>query len=149
MKYYNEITKIVTSNPTIPNVLNATHETIIKNGWKIYQDNIPLYDSNTHYLVKTNVIVDGDYANQQYDIIQTPPEYVSEITSAQGMAMLVQMNIYETVINIISEKNDTILDIFWQKSHKWRIDSPIVSEIAQQLNIEIESFFIDASKINI
>jgi hypothetical protein len=76
-RYYKNGT--ITTRPTIPNVVNPSHETILANGWFEYIDNPPSYDSNTQRLQKTEVI-EGVV---QYEVIDLTPEEIEQNTQNQ------------------------------------------------------------------
>jgi hypothetical protein len=77
-RYYKQNT--ITTKPVIPNVINPTQETIIANGWYIYIDTAPSYDADTQKILKTDVVIDGQEALQQYVVIDLTPEEIREST---------------------------------------------------------------------
>lgn len=46
----------ITSNPSIPDVINPTHETILSHGWYEYIDIQPEYDYETERLERIGVV---------------------------------------------------------------------------------------------
>jgi hypothetical protein len=67
MKHYYK-NGVITSNPTIPNTILPTEETIIENGWYIYDENLPEYNVRTHYIEKSDILINGNVAIQTYNI---------------------------------------------------------------------------------
>jgi len=72
MTYWKD--NITTNNPTIPDVLVPSHETILANGWYVYVDNPPAYDTNTQKIERIDV-VEGV---QQYLIVDLTPEEIQQ-----------------------------------------------------------------------
>jgi hypothetical protein len=148
-KYYNPQTQESTNTPKISCVINPTHETILSNGWKEFIDIEPSYDINTEYIQRDSVTIDGDFAIQNYIILVKPIEIPQEISAAQGLAHLSVLGYYDVVKEMVNNSDDIVLKIFWERSTSWKITSQTVQSISSQLNIDLESFFIEANKINI
>lgn len=155
MIYFKE--NITTTNPIIPNVINPTKETIIENGWKIYIDNTPEYNSLSQRVEKTEVIIEGDKAIQLYNIIELTPEEIriltvpSTITNGQGKLQLLALGIYTQVESMILQASNEE-KIYWNDWDTWRRDSPIINKLAPMIWQEntdqlLDEFFIEAAKI--
>jgi hypothetical protein len=149
MKYYNPITNKITTDPNIPNVINAKYDTIISHGWKEYIDVEPEYDTNTQYLSRGNIIVDGNIATQHYIINNNPVIVPDEISAAQGISFLMTLGLYNNVEDYVNNSDDEVLKVFWNRSSTWRINSPTISQLAMDLEVDLNQFFIEANKINI
>jgi hypothetical protein len=155
-RYYKQNT--ITTKPVIPNVINPTQETIIDNGWYIYIDTAPSYDADTQKILKTDVVIDGQDAVQQYVIIDLTPEEIRErtvpqtITNGQGKLQLYALGIYEQVeAMILMAGNEE--KIYWNDWDTWRRDSPIINRLAPMIWPDdteqlLDQFFIEASKIS-
>jgi len=72
----------ITTSPTIPNVIAPSHETILANGWYVYVDNPPSYDSPTEKLVRGEVI-EGVV---QYEIVALSDGEIKERIASQNEA---------------------------------------------------------------
>jgi hypothetical protein len=83
------------------------------------------------------------------DINQSEYEDVKQITPAQGMYLLSDLGLLETVENMVLMSNDPKLTIFWQRSVFWEKSSQIIQNMANSLQIDIDEFFYHASLINI
>lgn len=149
MKYYNPTTEQITATPHITNVLNATHYTILANGWKEFIDNEPIYNAATHYITRYNVIIEGDTATQLYIIHENPIIIPDEISAAQGLAYLIQLEIYDEVLETINTLNDAVISTFWERSATWHRNSTIINNLAIMFGIDLDNFFVEANKINI
>jgi hypothetical protein len=155
-RYYKQNT--ITTKPTIPNVINPTQGTILDNGWYIYIDTPPSYDADTQKILKTDVVIDGEEALQQYVIIDLTPEEIRErtvpatITNGQGKLQLYALGIYEQVEAMILQAGNEE-KIYWNDWDTWRRDSPIINRLAPMIwpnDTEqlLDQFFIEASKIS-
>lgn len=149
MKYYNPQTGESTDRVRIPNVLNAKYDTIIAAGWKEFVDIEPAYDPETEYIQRSNVTVDGDIATQNYVIIVKPIEVPQEITATQGVAYLMQLGLYDEVEQAVLTQNDPILNVFWNRAVIWSRNSVVINNFATMLSINLDEFFIEASKITV
>jgi hypothetical protein len=150
-RYYKDGT--ITTRPTIPNVVNPSHETILADGWFEYIDNPPSYDSNTQRIQKTEVI-EGVV---QYEVIDLTAEEIRErtvpqtITNGQGKLQLLALGIYTQVEAMIEQSGDAE-KIYWNDWETWRRDSAIINRLAPIIWEEntdelLDQFFIEASKI--
>jgi hypothetical protein len=154
-RYYKQ--NNITTKPVIPNVINPTQGTILDNGWYIYIDTAPSYDVDTQKILKTDVVIDGQEAVQQYVIIDLTPEEIRErtvpatITNGQGKLQLYALGIYEQVeAMILMAGNEE--KIYWNDWDTWRRDSPIINRLAPMIWPDdteqlLDQFFIEASKI--
>ena len=121
-----------TRTPIIPNVIAPSEETILKNGWFIYIDNPPSYDSNTQRIERSNVEIVGSEA----------------ITPAQVRVALAQLQLLETVEQLISTV--PLAFIWWEYALEIRRDNQYVEMIGAELGWDrnqIDQFFIQASVI--
>lgn len=149
MKYYNPNTGESTDRVRIPNVLNAKYDTIIANGWKEFVDIEPEYDPTTEYIQRTNVVVVGTVATQNYVVLVKPIEVPQEITATQGIAYLIQLELLDEVEQAVQLQNDPILNSFWNRAATWSRTSQVINNFALMFSIDLDSFFIEASKIKI
>jgi hypothetical protein len=151
MRYYKNGN--ITTSPTIPDVIAPSHETILANGWFVYIDNPPAYDSQTERLQRTGV-VDGVV---QYAIVALTPEEIREmtvpatITNGQGKLQLLALGIYNQVEAMIMQAGDEE-KIYWSDWDTWRRDSPIINRLApliwqEDTETQLDNFFIEAAKI--
>jgi hypothetical protein len=151
MRYYKNGN--ITSTPQIQGVILPSHETILANGWYVYIDNPPSYDSNTQRLQKKEVI-EGVV---QYEVIDLTPEEIRErtvpqtITNGQGKLQLLALGIFNQVEAMIMQAGDAER-IYWNDWDTWRRDSPIINRLAPMIwetdtDLQLDNFFIEASKI--
>jgi hypothetical protein len=153
MIYYKDTN--TTTSPTIPNVINPTQDTILANGWKIYIDVQPTYDPLAQKVLKTDVVINGDEAVQQYIVIDLTPEEIREltvpmsITNGQGKMQLLRLGLYEQVEALIMQSG-TQEKIYWNDWDNWRRDSPIIQRLAPTVGMtdeDLDQFFIEAAKL--
>lgn len=149
MKYYNQQTGESTDRVRIPNVINAKYDTIIANGWLEFIDIEPEYDPTTEYIQRSSVTINGTIATQNYVIIVKPIEIPQEITATQGIAYLIQLGLLDEVEQAVQLQNDPILNAFWARSATWSRTSQVINNFALMFSIDLDSFFIEASKIKI
>ena len=77
MRYYKD--RNITATPQIEGVILPSHETILANGWFVYVDNPPSFDSNTQRLVRGEVI-EGVV---QYTVVDLTQEEIQQRIDAQ------------------------------------------------------------------
>ncbi len=144
--------------PIIPNVINPTQETILANGWYIYIDNPPTYNPDEYRIEKTDIVIQGSDAIQEYVIIALTPEEIRErtvpqsITQLQGKLQLDLMGLYESVESMI-EQSGTQAKIYWNTAANWDRNSPILNRLAPMIwptdtDSQLDQFFKDASKLS-
>jgi hypothetical protein len=151
MRYYKNGN--ITTSPTIPNVIAPSHETILANGWYVYVDNPPAYDTNTQKIERIDVIE----GVQQYLIVDLTPEEIREmtvpqtITHGQGKLRLLYMGLLPTVEAMIAQAGQEE-QIYWEYWIEWRRDSAIINRLAPMIwetdtDAQLDDFFIEASKL--
>ena len=141
MKYYNPTTKQLTSKPRISGVTNPTEATILANGWLVYEDVKPEFDTG-YKVIKSHI---DEYGRQQYDIVYI--DAPQTCTPAQGKILLKRLNLLSQVEQIVSL--DAELLIFWENATIWDRTKPIMKNLANQLNQNIDDFFTEANKIDL
>jgi hypothetical protein len=145
-------------NPIVSNVINPTQETILDNGWKIYIDIQPSYNSDEYKIVKGDIVTEGNEAIQKYNIIALTPEEIRiktvpfSITQLQGKLQLDVMGLYEQVEAMINQSG-TQAKIYWNTAANWERNSPILNRLAVVIfptdtDAQLDQFFKDASKLN-
>lgn len=141
----------ITSSPIIRNIINPSHAQILENGFFVYIDNQPEYNTDTQRIEKTEVIE----GFQKYAIIDLTQEEIRKrtlpysITQGQGKLTLLAMGLLPTVEHIISQAGAEE-KIYWEYWATWERSSPILNRLAPVIGMNQESldqFFIDASKL--
>jgi hypothetical protein len=127
-------------------------------GWLDYIDTPPDFDAETEKRIRGDVeVVDGK-AVRQYEVVPlsqaeldarfkaTVPD---EISKAQGVIILRQMNLFETVQEWLDD-NPNHAEVF-ELSHKWTRNGQIVNivatEVLQLSERQVDEIFIQASQI--
>jgi hypothetical protein len=127
-------------------------------GWLDYIDTPPVFDAETEKRVRGDVeIVDGK-AVRQYQVVPLSQEELDarfkatvpdEISKAQGVIILRQMNLLETVQAWLDD-NPNHAEVF-ELSHKWtrggQIVNIVATEVLQLSERQVDEIFIQASKI--
>lgn len=139
--FYNNDTKQLTNRPVIKGITNPTQNKLLENGWVPYVDNKPSTPEG-YYAKRTFINSEGV---QQYEILPIPAPIT--ITPSQGKAYLLQLNVLNQVEQMVSQ--DPQLKIFWENALHWDRTKSTMKGLAQQLNIDIEEFFKNASKIDL
>ena len=129
-----------------------------EDGFYDYERTEPIFNPETQ---KATFVYLLDYvtniATEDWSIIDLTEEEIiaripiedRQITPAQGMTLLSQMNLLSTVEGMIQQSNNETLKIFWERSTVWNKFSTPVQMISQQLNINLDEFFEDAKQISI
>jgi len=130
-----------------------------EDGFFDYERTEPNYDFETQKAVLVEYTIDPvtNIATEIWNIVNLTQEEIiaripiedRQITPAQGMTLLSQMNLLSTVEGMIQQSNNETLKIFWERSTVWNKFSTPVQMISQQLNIDLDQFFIDAKNISI
>ena len=145
----------LSTNPTIQNVINPTKETILENGWYIYIDLPPSYNPDEFKIEKTDVVIDGIEATQNYDIIALTTEEIRErtvphsISTLQGKLQLLKMGLLDIVETTIVQTGKAE-SIYWEYETIWQRSSPMINKFAtiiKMSQIDLDNFFILASKL--
>jgi hypothetical protein len=127
-------------------------------GWLDYIDSPPSFDAETEKRVRGDVeLIDGK-AVRQYQVVPLSLEELQarfkatvpdEISKAQGVVILRQMNLFETVQAWLDD-NPNHAEVF-ELSHKWTRSGQIVNivatEVLQLSERQVDEIFIQASKI--
>ena len=148
----------LSTNPIIPNVINPTQETLLENGWYIYIDIPPTYNPDEYRTEKTDIVIQGSDAIQEYTVIALTPEEIRErtvpqtITQLQGKLQLNLMGLYDSVEGMI-EQSGTPAKIYWNTAANWERNSPILNRLApmiwlQDTDNQLDIFFKNASKLS-
>jgi hypothetical protein len=139
----------ITSSPIITNIINPSHAQILENGFFVYIDNQPEYNTDTQRIEKTEVIE----GVQQYAIIDLTQEEIRKrtlpysITQGQGKLTLLAMGLLPTVEHIVSQAGEEER-IYWEYWATWTRDSVILNRIAPMIgwgDSELDEFFVKAS----
>jgi hypothetical protein len=149
MRYYKEGEILL--SPTVPNVINPTHEQIVESGWFEFIDKEPKIDYSLSRVLKTEVI----NGVQNYEIVPLTALEIRNssvplsITPAQGRMMLLQMGLLTRVKEAVKNSTDEALIIFWEYALSWDRDNIHIAAMAGMLEMneeQTDDFFIEANK---
>jgi len=149
MRYYKEGQILL--NPTVPNVINPSHEQILESGWFEYIDKDPEFDYKLSRVLKTEVIK----GVQNYEIVALTALEIRNssvpfsITPAQGRMMLLQLGLLTRVKEAVKNSTDEALIIFWEYALSWDRDNIHIAAMAAMLEMteeQTDDFFIEANK---
>lgn len=119
---------------------------------------VPSYDLNTQKLGALEYDSVNDYVT--YQVIDLTPEEIDaknkvyvpfSITPTQGRLLLHRMKLLSGVKNAMKNSIDEEMNIYWENALSWDRDNSYIKAMAVQLgmsDIELDNFFIEASKIN-
>lgn len=142
---------VVSAKPPVPNIINPSYEQILAAGWYPFQDKEPEHDPEKQKCVQVSVIK----GIVTYKIVQLTPQEIQQrtvprsITQLQGKLQLEKIGLYATVEAIVNEAGPPT-KIYWETASTWRRTSPILNELAKQLQMSeegLDQFFIEAAKI--
>lgn len=153
MTYYKN--GVITSSPFIESVINPTQEKILENGWLIYIDIRPEYNSETQKIESIGITESNDTATVKYQLSDLTEDELREknvphtITTLQGKLQLIKMGLLDTLEAMIQQAGQPE-KVYWEYSATWERSSPILNRLAPMIGMsatDLDTFFIQASKL--
>jgi len=153
MTYYKQ--GVITSTPFIESVINPTQGKILENGWLIYIDIRPEYNSETQKIESIGITESNDTATVEYHVIDLTEDELRDknvphtITTLQGKLLLIKMGLLDTLEAIIQTAGQPE-KVYWEYSATWERASPILNRLAPMIGMsqsDLDQFFISASKL--
>ena len=84
-------------------------------------------------------------------LIEFSPEQMEaqRITAAQGRIQLIRLAKKDAIDKFVAEKGNDELKVYWEYSTYWLRNSPIIIQLGEMFEIDLDSFWADAKNINI
>ena len=154
-RQYSKLPKSWPARPRLINYDKADPAIHYEDGWRAVV--FPDYDVALQRLGE--LIFDEENDHFTYAVIDKSAEELeaerkamipASITPSQGRIMLIRMNIFDSINQIIENSNDVELKTYWEYSLSWDRYSQYVLTMANLIGMnddDLDSFFIDASQI--
>jgi hypothetical protein len=141
-KYYKDGT--LNTRPKVKGISNPTHEQIVADGWMVYVFEPPTVGEFERLELGGVDAIKGQ-AVQQFSIVPNPPTSISLV---QCKAELNRRGVLSAVDGVINSIGGDVL-FFWQHATTVERDTQLIQDLAQQLQIDLDDFFKEASKIKL
>jgi hypothetical protein len=142
MKYYHN--GIITPRPKVKGVSNPTHEQVIADGWKVYIFEPPVIGDYERLELAGVDVFDGE-AVQLFNVLPNLPQSISLVQCKAELNKRGFLNVVDSMIN--SMGGDVLF--FWQHATTVERNTQLIQNLALQLEIDLDDFFKEASKIGL
>lgn len=145
MKYFNPTNNQLTSNPRIPNVTRATHETILAHGWVVYTNEPPQVQEGER-AVPTTIDENGV---QQYRVEPIPPTILDRLTKLElkrALHDIDRADVWQTLEGLL-EADPTTLTPLQNNMRDWMRFGTFIDRDDSDMDALEQAFNLDRNEV--